>query len=214
MNSKPNLIAFSGRMGAGKDTAAELFLLALTNNTLKEISSELLDVSLRGYVTSGAWQIKKFAYKLKEIAGILTGASIAELEDQDFKKRKMSRDWNFMTYREFLQRLGTEAIRTGIHPEAWVNALFADYHTTLSHWLITDCRFKNEAEAVRRHGGIVVRINNSSMPVPGEVHPSESDLDDFEFDYVIDNNGTIQEFYEKIVQMMEHFNLQHHERVS
>jgi hypothetical protein len=32
-----------------------------------------------------------------------------------------------MTYREFLQKLGTEAMRDGLHTNVWVNALFADY---------------------------------------------------------------------------------------
>lgn len=35
--------------------------------------------------------------------------------------------YQHMTYRQFLQELGTNAIRDKIHPNTWVNALFADY---------------------------------------------------------------------------------------
>ncbi len=215
-NFNPNLIAFSGRMGAGKDTAAELVMVALANQDAEKrtVDGLGLQVSLRKMVIKRPWEFKKFAGKLKQIASILTGVDVDQFEDQDFKKRKMGKEWGFMTYREFLQRLGTEAIRTGIHSEAWVNALFADYHSTLSNWLITDCRFKNEAAAVKRHGGIVGRINNSSLPSPEEMHPSETDLDDFAFDYTIENNGTIEEFYEKIVEMLAHYKLIHHEQVN
>lgn len=208
-NSKPNLIAFSGKMGAGKDTAAELIMLALVNKDAERLTVDFtaLDVSLRKSVIKQPWEFKKFAGKLKQIASILTGVDAHHFEDQYFKTRKMGKEWGFMTYREFLQRLGTEAIRTGIHQEAWVNAMFADFHSTISHWLITDCRFLNEAEAVKHHKGIVVRINNPRLPLQEKAHPSETALDDYEFDYVIENDGTLEEFYEKIKVMLNHFEL-------
>ena len=196
-------------MGAGKDTAAELVMLALVNQELAKLNASAteLDISSRKSVIKQPWEFKRFAGKLKQIASILTGVDAHRFEDQEFKKRQMGKEWNFMTYREFLQRLGTEAIRTGIHPEAWVNAMFADFHSTISHWLITDCRFKNEASAVKRHQGIIVRINNPRLPVQEDPHPSETDLDDHKFDYVIDNDGTLEEFYEKIKVMLKHYQL-------
>jgi hypothetical protein len=196
-------------MGAGKDTAAELMMLVLVNEqaTRLTIDNTGLDTSLRKSVIKKPWEFRKFAGKLKQIASILTGVDAHHFEDQEFKTRKMGKEWGFMTYREFLQRLGTEAIRTGIHPQAWVNAMFADFHSTMSHWLITDCRFKNEADAVKQHKGIVVRINNPSLPVQENLHSSETDLDDYAFDYVIENDGTMDEFYEKIKAMLHHYEL-------
>lgn len=208
-NSKPNLIAFSGRMGAGKDTAAELIMLALVNEEAEKLTIDHtgLDTSMRKSVIKKPWQFRKFAGKLKQIASILTGVDAHHFEDQAFKTRKMGKEWGFMTYREFLQRLGTEAIRNGIHQQAWVNAMFADFHSTMSHWLVTDCRFKNEAEAVKQHKGIVVRINNPRLLLPENPHPSETDLDDYEFDYVIENDGTLEDFYEKVKVMLHHYQL-------
>ena len=80
----------------------------------------------------------------------------------------MGPDWD-MTYREFLQKLGTEAMRDGLHTNVWVNALFADYiphkkeggfqrsvkdtngipydfeyEVEYPNWIITDMRFPNE----------------------------------------------------------------------
>lgn len=85
------------------------------------------------------------------------------------------------TYREFLQKLGTEAMRDGLHTNVWVNALFADYKTvipvndehfdhintghyklkhdvSLPNWIITDMRFPNEMEAVKEREGITIRV--------------------------------------------------------
>lgn len=89
-----------------------------------------------------------------------------------------------VTVREMLQLLGTQCGRH-IHPNIWINALFADYKSigtklkdTCTHpirsiydigeccedgllypnWIITDTRFPNEAKAIKDRGGIVVRI--------------------------------------------------------
>ena len=112
------------------------------------------------------------------------------------------------TVRGFLQRLGTEAIRDGIHPNTWVNALFADYNTgefwpeaawpdKYPNWIITDCRFPNEAQAIKDKGGIVIRVTR-----PGEnladLHPSETSLDSWTFDFVLDNSGTIAQLKDNV----------------
>jgi len=86
------------------------------------------------------------------------------------------------------------------------------------NWIITDVRFPNEAQAIKDRGGIVIRVNRfkiitktlpdgtecSFIPNPlfdGEEHPSETALDDYEFDHVIDNNGSIDELIGKIKQL-------------
>jgi hypothetical protein len=80
-----------------------------------------------------------------------------------------------MSVREFLQKLGTEAMRERLHTNVWVNALFADYTPThyligafdtkltdgdpvYPNWIITDMRFPNEMEAVVEKGGITIRV--------------------------------------------------------
>ena len=117
-----------------------------------------------------------------------------------------------MTVRDFLQRLGTDAIRDGLHTNAWVNALMSDYTPTqvqwldgplggyedgpMPNWIITDTRFPNEAQAIKSKGGIVVKVTR-----PGEqqgTHPSEIALDDWDFDVVIENNGSIEDLIEKV----------------
>lgn len=141
------------------------------------------------------------------------------------------------TVRQILQLCGTEAMRNVIHPNIWVNALFADYTSFAttegigekanfkpqSNWIITDLRFPNELEAVKQKGGITIRINRYvNIPLdeahglsvgaylkahPNQEHPSETALDDAEFDYVIDNNSDISHLIEKVKKMLKHFNL-------
>ena len=110
-----------------------------------------------------------------------------------------------MTVRELLQKLGTEAVRNNLHEDAWVNALFSRYYTEdrvtridgigsivtpASRWIITDVRFPNELNAIKQRGGIVVRITRPGYK-PVNSHPSETALDDYLFEYYINNNGDL-----------------------
>lgn len=96
------------------------------------------------------------------------------------------------------------------------------------NWLITDVRFPNELKAILYHNGIVIRVNRSirhSKGLYGELtpdmlhkidehhtdsishskfaHPSETALDDYQFDYVINNDGTIEDLVYKVNHMLE-----------
>jgi len=88
-----------------------------------------------------------------------------------------------LTPRKLMQLLGTEAGRNIIHPDIWVNALFADYKPSIdktgkalptdsykgvslnykkSDWIIPDMRFLNELDGVRKRNGITIRIERQT----------------------------------------------------
>jgi hypothetical protein len=207
------LIGISGKIGSGKDTFAEIVRLLtsmpyLTNETIAHYLS-----NPNPNVMKTDWNIKKFAGKLKEVATILTGIPTYKFEDQDFKKTYLPDEWNMwypnqdrpeaMTVREFLQKLGTEAMRNGLHTNTWVNATFATFNS-MSRWLITDVRFPNEAAAVIEKGGILVRIERGSDT--GD-HPSETALDNYDFNIVIENKGDLLELIQKARIFCEEYKL-------
>lgn len=82
------------------------------------------------------------------------------------------------------------------------------------NWIITDMRFPNEYQAVKQRGGITIRVNryNSTCVCVDDSsldcltpcsrkpqHESEVALDHVtDWDYVIDNSGTIEELVEKV----------------
>jgi len=113
------ILGINGKIGSGKDTVGKIIQHLTSEWEDEEFQdTDMLDVRSN-------WEIKKFAGKLKQIASILTGIPVENFEDQEFKKLDMSPEWG-MTYREFLQKLGTEAMREGLHTNVWVNALMAD----------------------------------------------------------------------------------------
>lgn len=226
-----NLIGINGYIGSGKDTVGQIIQYLTTDK--KDISysgsynSYVMDLGMGGSITS-PWEIKKFAAKLKQIASLLTGIPAEKFEDQEFKKQNMSSEWwstwcndgeKAMTYRIFLQMLGTEAIRDHIHENAWVNALFADYYPChpyiedkdLPHWIVTDVRFPNEAQTIVDYGGKMVRINrhevNKDYQEKTKKHASETSLDTWKFDWTINNNGSIEDLTELVKRMLIGFNI-------
>jgi hypothetical protein len=236
-----NLIGINGYIGSGKDTVGRI------------IQEQCTYPDPHKKYTGQDWEIRKFAGKLKQIASILTGIPVEKFEDQEFKKAFLGPEWEYkyriprvsleqeniyyedrkMTIREFLQKLGTEAIRDGLHINAWINAAFSEYvpvheismrtswiaGDTLVYprWIFTDCRFPNEAQAIKNRGGIVIRVNRPELPVfdpIGDVpipivkkHPSETSLDNWSFDWVIDNNGTMEDLILKVKIMLEQFEI-------
>ena len=75
--------------------------------------------------------------------------------------------------------------------------------------LIPDCRFKNEIEAFKQDGwpNVSVRIIRdnfiSNLTEKQLNHPSETALDDYEFDYYIFNSGDMDYLNKEVEYLVE-----------
>jgi len=64
---------------------------------------------------------------------------------------------------------------------------------------IPDVRFPNEADMLRKCGFKIVKLTRRDRPIDRDPnHPSETSLADYPFDLVIENDGTIDDFYRKV----------------
>lgn len=225
------IIGISGSIGAGKDTLGKVIQFARFaqryGQTVDDIDRYINDPDTMKRVQSeSGWFIKKFADKLKEIASLLLGVPRERFEDQEFKNSTLGTEWDVeedvlkgikpfehvigsvrkqTTVREFLQKLGTEGLRDGLHTNVWVNALMADYKYQntiiedvlnrglregdkdwqvgiMPNWIITDVRFPNEAQAIKDKGGSMIRLDRIMNPFPKNDHESETALNDWKFD--------------------------------
>lgn len=227
------LIGLVSKIGGGKDTVAQM---------VQEVYPEL------------NWQIKGFADKLRQVASLLTGIPAGRMKEQAFKEMVLDEDWSNplgegyiyrdrITLRTFLQRLGTQAIRDGLHKNAWVNALMCNYkdvgpykwnpgnyaNTCLEctatfyngaklqrvcenccksvgaqypNWLITDCRFPNELDAITSRNGICIRIVRPDNPHPQSNHESETALDGVELLKII-NDGSLDQLRLRVKEVFD-----------
>jgi len=170
------IIGISGKIGSGKDVLGQYLRVKFN------------------------YKIVKFADKIKEVSALLTGTDISMHATQQGKQTVLGQ-WG-MTVREFQQRLGTEAMRNGLHKDCWVISTLANYKPC-SKWAITDVRFKNEANAILKEGGRLIRILRPNNPFPQSNHQSETDLDEFKFTDTIVNDGNFDMLYQNFHEILK-----------
>lgn len=100
--------------------------------------------------------------------------------------------------RELLQFLGTDWGRRK-HPGIWIKPVLAAVAAAPDvNQYLSDCRFTDEADALKAAGFLLVRIERKHLPDPTadwRKHPSEHDLDAYAgFDYVIKNCGDLDHY--------------------
>jgi len=96
--------------------------------------------------------------------------------------------------RRFLQRLGSEGIRS-IAPTFWVDTALRTIADTDDPVVVTDVRFPNEANALRALGGTLVRIVRPGTDT-ADAHASETALDGYAEDYRVNNAADVATLHE------------------
>ena len=87
-----------------------------------------------------------------------------EIHKNGIKFMKFSLQFNKRRFspREFLQKLGTEFGREQLGENIWVDMLISSLDKEKSY-IIPDVRFDNEAEAIRKAGGKVIKVIRPSL---------------------------------------------------
>lgn len=110
-------------------------------------------------------------------------------------------------HRKFLQFVGTEWAR-GQNENVWIDLLLSKLPehgcgaiAEGGNVFVCDLRFKNEFAELKRCGFTCVKINRN---VGSEVddHQSDHDLDDCEWDAVLQNNGTVENLYQQLEDLV------------
>lgn len=92
----------------------------------------------------------------------------------------------FPEVRRLLQVLGKEVGRDMINENVWINIATKDLEAG-DKIVFTDVRFPNEAAAVKLLGGEVWRVDRPGVEAANS-HPSETAMDDWKFDAIIQND--------------------------
>ena len=133
-----------------------------------------------------------------------------------------------LTPRWVLQYWGTEVCRKAFHDDIWIASLENKLRTSKDDIVISDCRFPNEIKSIKDAGGIVIRVTRGAEPEwydwavsanQGErgnftwatsktklektgVHASETAWVGTKFDHVLDNNGTIDDLFAQVKDLV------------
>ena len=193
------IIGICGLIGSGKDTIADY---------LQNIHQ---------------FRRESFAHTLKDAVAAVFGWDRELLEG----RTRESREWREqvdpwwtdrlnmpVTPRLVLQVWGTEVARKSYHDDIWIASLENKLRKTHDDIVISDCRFPNEILAIKRAGGVVIRVVRGPEPAWYElaqtvnqgptrntkwrlsknelekykVHASETAWIGTEFDAIINNN--------------------------
>jgi hypothetical protein len=187
------LIGLCGKKSSGKTEVAKI---------LKNV----IQISLE--FNNYEFQEIAFADKLKEVASDLYDIPL------DFFNHPKGKDatndkWG-ISPRVIMQKLGTEVSRT-IHPMTWiyhVESRVIEYFGSEMYkkliLCVSDIRFLNEAQMVKRYNGSIWKINRP-MLCKKDDHQSETELDLIDPEYIINNNGTIGELRINIHRVLKDF---------
>jgi hypothetical protein len=106
------------------------------------------------------------------------------------------------TFREFLQRYGTESHRDVFGENFWVDqTLPTSGYYSGKKIVVTDCRFIEEARRIRSIGGFIVEVQRPGLESKDQ-HRSEQPLPVDIIDYVLVNDSALDDLFERIEVML------------
>ena len=107
--------------------------------------------------------------------------------------------------RRLLQVLGTDFGRKMLGDDVWIKMTMRDLRQD-DRVVISDVRFPNEADAIKKLGGTVLRINRKNHSAVNG-HPSEHAMDNYMFNHVIYNDGTLEDLSDEVFMLAKELGL-------
>lgn len=182
------ILGISGYARAGKDSIADI----LVEEGFERLAfADKLRECLYALNPTITWDYK-YGLKYSAKSTNTVQAAVDEFGWDGVKKTGWGK-----AIRELLQKFGTEVGREILGNNIWVDATFFTVDAT-KNYVVTDCRFVNEAKAITARDGQVWRVNRPGV-LPINNHVSEIGLDDWPFDVVINNSGDLEDLREKVL---------------
>lgn len=167
------LLGLTGPAGCGKDTVADLLRI---HHSFEKIA--LADPIKRGLEAMFGWQKHQWL-------------------DREWKER-VQPEIGFSP-RKAMQTLGTGWGRN-LNDEIWIKVCTQRINKLMGTYMfhghkgivVSDIRFENEADMIRKNGGILIHLSRQDIPQVRH-HESENGVEFHRTDFLVQNNGTIDE---------------------
>lgn len=203
------ILGVTGFIGSGKDTVADYLC---TFHGFKRVS---FAASLKDAVAA------VFGWDRELLEGSTKTSREWREQQDDWWTNRLGMS---ITPRWVLQYWGTDVLRNHFHTDIWVASVENKLRQSKDNIVITDCRFANEVTAIKNVGGTTMRISRGLKPEwydaavsfnKGEwgnmswsiskgkldklnVHASEYSSVGLDYDFYIDNDGSIDDLHQKI----------------
>jgi hypothetical protein len=208
------IIGFTGEAQAGKDTAASLltgkfgFRRIAFADTMREMLYRLNPIVVLEQSRVIRWVLEDrldyrktegrqaVGYDSDENVGFIRLADLIDAAGWDTAKEAPE-------VRQLMQRMGTEAGRDLFGENFWVDFTFKKIKAEDHAVAFTDVRFDNEAEEIVANGGHVIKIvSDRTTKLDTPKHSSENGISPHLIDFVVENNGTIEELHAQIAKIV------------
>lgn len=211
------LFGIAGKAGSGKDTVARIINSKLKNSVfnnsaiihyadnLKNILSLLYGIPIEAF----------YSHRKDEIfIDLRTNKIIDDNELGTYRELKVNGLYSLKPYidspihwrisiRRLMQFFGTDVCRRYLGDDIWINSTINRAIRSIQdngYCIIADVRFDNEAKAIKAIPyGVTIEVKRDTDI--SYKHPSENI--DFECDYIINNDGTIEELETKVETLLE-----------
>jgi len=204
------IVGICGFIGSGKDTVADYLM------NVHEFRRD------------------SFASTLKDAVSLVFGWDRTLIEGRTKQSREWREQvdswWAerlnipHLTPRWILQYWGTDILRNHFHDDLWIASLENKLRNSQDNVVVSDCRFPNEIRGIRQSGGFVIRVSRGEEPWwydiavranngnenaqavldSHNIHASETSWVNTEFDYVLDNNGTLENLFNQINDLVQY----------
>lgn len=166
------IIGLVGSKGVGKDTTADYL------------------VAKYGFTKTA------FADPLKKTCEALLGIDAKYFTDPLLKEQIVPQ-WD-VTPRYVMQRLGTDVVRKLFGEDFWIRHLSYRLDTSdQSFVVVSDVRFKAEADFVKSKNGTLVRVVRPT-DTSADTHITETEQQTIDTDYVLYNTNSVDTLHRKI----------------
>ena len=203
------IIGVCGFIGSGKDTIADYL------------------VNVHGF------RRESFANTLKDAVAAVFGWDRVMLEGRTKEAREWREQvdpwWAerlgipTLTPRWVLQYWGTEVCRKGFHDDIWIASVENKLRRSKDNIVISDCRFPNEIASIKQAGGNIICVERGIRPhwydiavqankgvdsaniwlMKEKIHASETAWVGTKFDYVLDNNSTLDSLFNQVETVVQ-----------
>ena len=203
------IIGITGFIGSGKDTAAN-YLVAQHGFRRDSFAGALKDAVA---------QI--FGWDRELLEGLTPEAREWREQIDPWWAERLGMP--HLTPRWILQYWGTEVCRIGFHDDMWIASLENKLRNSQDDVVISDCRFPNEITALRAQGGTIINVQRGPQPhwydvaakanhgdvkaqawlAKEGIHASETAWAGTQFDAVINNNGSLEQLYAQLKDLVQ-----------
>ena len=185
-----------------KNNSDQVICIAFADQ-LKNICASIFGIDLRCFYfnKSTAWICinKEFEYTEIRPENVISCEeyyyNISEYKDSDTSY--------WMSLRDILVYVGTYVLQQEVNKSVFVNTVsnqiknaYMNNHN-IKYAIITDVRFTHELDYIHRNNGLAIKIVRNNVVQLSNI--AEHDLDDEDsYDYIIENNGTYDDLFKQI----------------